>query len=397
MASSSLAGRCLRLDVVARGGGVQTLCISRAQNPMRAPALPSRRLATADAAVAATNATAATAAATPATANQGGTAGKIFFTSLCAATFGLGAWQTQRYFEKVKLVKKREDDLGMEPLSSYNDWRALKSAAGSDGGAKSYQRVHLRGKFQHENEILIGPRGPPPGALADSGPNSGRGGGGGMSSSAQGYYVVTPFVVSCDGAGDPVSSDANAKNANPRRGWFDGLFGRKNDTSGNNISSNSSAAFDNCKDQAIVWINRGWIPRHYINKNNERVASWEQPRGSVDLMAMESRTESPGTFTPPSRLDSKKSNESNPQTINKLLWIDRSAMEEMTSCPADSHPPLFVEINGGGALQYPAKPPRECVGEFKVTPEVHAGYAATWFGLSGAGMVMTRKLLTKGR
>ena len=35
----------------------------------------------------------------------------------------------------------------------------------------------------------------------------------------------------------------------------------------------------------------------------------------------------------------------NEQTINKLLWLDRTAMEEMTACENDCHPPLFVEID----------------------------------------------------
>lgn len=47
--------------------------------------------------------------------------------------------------------------------------------------------------------------------------------------------------------------------------------------------------------------------------------------------------------------------------------------------------------------QYPAQPPEDAVGEYKLTPLVHAGYAVTWFGLSGAGLIMTRKLVTRGR
>lgn len=46
----------------------------------------------------------------------------------------------------------------------------------------------------------------------------------------------------------------------------------------------------------------------------------------------------------------------------------------------------------------PACPPADKVGEFKVTSAVHAGYAFTWFGLSTAGIYMTRMLLkAKGR
>jgi surfeit locus 1 family protein len=46
---------------------------------------------------------------------------------------------------------------------------------------------------------------------------------------------------------------------------------------------------------------------------------------------------------------------------------------------------------------FPVKPSKETVGEFKVLPSTHAGYAFTWFGLSSAGIFMTRKLITRGR
>jgi cytochrome oxidase assembly protein ShyY1 len=116
---------------------------------------------------------------------------------------------------------------------------------------------------------------------------------------------------------------------------------------------------------------------------------------------MESETEKAGRFSPPSRLDTSK-NESNDNgdRIQKLLWLDRQAIAEMTNCPSGSEPPLFVQIRNGNAgsdTTFPVRSSREYVGEFKVTPEVHVGYATTWFGLSGAGIMMTRKLFSKGR
>ena len=44
---------------------------------------------------------------------------------------------------------------------------------------------------------------------------------------------------------------------------------------------------------------------------------------------------------------------------------------------------------------WPVCPSADKVGEFKVTTSVHAAYAFTWFGLSTAGLYMTRILLTK--
>jgi len=48
-------------------------------------------------------------------------------------------------------------------------------------------------------------------------------------------------------------------------------------------------------------------------------------------------------------------------------------------------------------LLYPLQPPVSTITQFKTTPSVHAGYAFTWFGLSTAGLYMTRKLISKGR
>jgi len=314
------------------------------------------------------------------------------------------------------MVKKREDDLKLDPLSGFDDWQTSSTNNKEDEkagtNAKSYRRVHLQGKFQHDKEILIGPRGPPPGALSESGPNSGRGGGGGMSSSAQGYWVVTPFVV-MDGEDAPTVPTTTGSQVEdtvkPKRGWFGRRGGEASKPSDSNgMDSNSNARreqkpSDTTNEQTIVWINRGWIPRQFIDRNNEISTPWHRPQGIVPLMAMESSTEKGGTFAPPSRLDSKKPNDNTQSTtVNKLLWVDREAMGElMSSGTDDSSPPFFVEINMNEANnvppQFPVKPRKELVGEFKVMPEVHAGYALTWFGLSGAGMVMTRKLLRRGR
>ena len=311
-------------------------------------------------------------------------AGGVFFSGLCLGTFGLGVWQTQRYFVKVEMVQKRDGDLSLVPVD-FDEWQkkiVSKEGDESDGG-RSYRRVRLQGKFQHENEVLIGLRGPPAGALSATGPNSGRGGG--MSSGTQGYIVVTPLVIDVPSA----SSDNGAvkKVQDSKNGWFG--WRRRH---GGESPKLSGGETDNKKKTAFV--NRGWIPRHYVdNKNGQTTNQWVKPSHSVQITAMESTTETPGRFTPSSKINST-------QTFNKLLWIDRDAIEELTSTRKGEHPPLFVEIDTGNrdaseAASFPVKPSEADVGEFKVTPSVHAGYAFTWFGLSSAGMYMTRKLLLR--
>ena len=141
-------------------------------------------------------------------------AGVAFFSSLCVTTFGLGCWQSQRYFEKIELVQKRNDELTLQPSSlekdamcslqeridslSQNGKNGKVLQAAHDGNdddiVRGFRPLKVKGKFMHEYEILVGPRGPPPGAISSSGPNSGRSSGG-MSSSPQGYFIITSSSV----------------------------------------------------------------------------------------------------------------------------------------------------------------------------------------------------------
>lgn len=184
-------------------------------------------------------------------------AGIAFFSSLCISTFGLGCWQTQRYFEKVKLIDIRNMELKMDPGSSHDSLEAnakcslqerVMAHTNNNNEESKHDENHafledrgfkplsIRGQYQHEYEILIGPRGPPPGAISSTGPNSGRSSGG-MSSSPQGYYIITPF--------------------------------------------------QRCNNMGIVLVNRGWIPRQFVLQN----AAWDRPKGVVDLVAVATKTE----------------------------------------------------------------------------------------------------------
>jgi cytochrome oxidase assembly protein ShyY1 len=87
-----------------------------------------------------------------------------------------------------------------------------------------------------------------------------------------------------------------------------------------------------------------------------------------------------------------------------LLWMDVEAIKEKTRIETESTLPILIETEltediqeGPSIPHYPIKPSTQTVGEYKVTPAIHAGYAVTWFGLFGAGVIMTRKLITKGR
>jgi cytochrome oxidase assembly protein ShyY1 len=112
--------------------------------------------------------------------------GKVFFGSMCAGTFGLGCWQSKRLLEKQTLVASRQTDLAMEPSMDLKD---------ADASKGSFRQVRLTGTFQHDRQVLVGPRGPPQGALPD-GPGTSAAG---MSQAPQGYFIITPMQTSSAG------------------------------------------------------------------------------------------------------------------------------------------------------------------------------------------------------
>lgn len=95
----------------------------------------------------------------------------------------------------------------------------------------------------------------------------------------------------------------------------------------------------------------------------------------------------------------------------QLFWLDGLALQAIAE--SDEEAMLVVQVDDKDdedennnnnnekpnptSSIYPLRPPVEAIATFKTTPSIHAGYAATWFGLSAAGLYMTRKLITKGR
>jgi len=355
-----------------------------------------------------------------------GTTGKVFFGGLCVGTFGLGCWQLERLLEKWDAIEDRDQQLAMAPIRYGSDRVGL---GGSDGigigdvyqtSATSseehpYRRRLLRGRFRHDREVLIGPRGAPPGVRLPvsglsakqqqqqqrsgrSGSGSGGGSGGtattasGMQPGPQGFYVLTPLEV------QPEHSSSNS-------GGGGGSGG-------------------------VVWVNRGWVPKTVVPgadrsySRNDLVQkakieaelrnappAWNRPGGQVELTAVVSKPEKPRFITPEHDYSKRPL---------QLFWIDGLALKAIAAdlmTPEErerAETSLVTQVVDDDdennedenedqrathqpLLLYPLQPPVASVGAFKTIPSVHMGYAATWFGLSGAGWYMTRKLITKGR
>ena len=266
--------------------------------------------------MAASSSSSAKAAASKVVGTNLGTSGIVFFGGLCVGTFGLGCWQLERLLEKWDAIEDREEQLHLSPIaygggghrsSNPNAGVAMDRLLG-DGERQRlqnqlddhhhqhqpYRRRLLRGRFRHDKEVLIGPRGAPPGVQM---PVSGLSAkkkknnnkttttaASGMQPGPQGFYVYTPMEVA-------IGDSGGAGGASP---------------------SPSPSAIPE-EEETVVWINRGWIPKtlvpgadrpHYKNdpvqrakieealRVQARTPAWNRPRGTVEIEAVLSRPES---------------------------------------------------------------------------------------------------------
>jgi surfeit locus 1 family protein len=83
----------------------------------------------------------------------------------------------------------------------------------------------------------------------------------------------------------------------------------------------------------------------------------------------------------------------------QLFWFDYLALQAIAESETEMSvlAQIRLEDDESDSTEFPVKSPIAAVAEFKTTPAIHVGYAATWFGLSASGIYMTRKLITRGR
>jgi len=92
--------------------------------------------------------------------------GILFFGSICASSFGLGVWQTKRYFWKENLVQESNILLKFLPTElpiGFAQEQILEYVTPRIG-----QRIKLKGTFDHKSQVLVGPRSAPADLLGGS-------------------------------------------------------------------------------------------------------------------------------------------------------------------------------------------------------------------------------------
>jgi surfeit locus 1 family protein len=330
------------------------------------------------------------------------TAGKLFFGSLCVGTFALGCWQTSRLFEKRQLIEERSKELGQPPVSvSTVSKDAIRPG--------SFQRLVLEGQYDHARELLVGPRGSPPAA------GGGSSSYGGNMPSPQGYFVVTPFVTS--------EGDVFLVN----RGWVprNAVVPTLSPQQQQQYQQQQHRQRRREQEEAA---RGGSGSRPSPNVSNAPPPSpsrlqWSRPSGTTAVHAVPSILESTCAccvgldrciacvlFLICVQLVSLRivaeprflvANHNYRERPVQLYWFDVDAMQQLvqrndamlvTSYNDNNNQEAGQDDSDSESLLRPVRPTLESLQEFKVSPAIHAAYAFTWFSLSLAGLIMTRRL-----
>ena len=244
--------------------------------------------------------------------------GAAFLLSPSAVCVALCKWQLDRWEWKKGELQAREKALA-EGERLLADVRA---AARRGEPVEEYTAVRVEGTLQCERSVRIAPR-----------VRSVHG------SPMPGALLIT--AVRPRGA-DPV----NGSRLSRRR---------------------SSAEKSAAADAAVVLVNRGWVPE-----------GWREPEGGACLRAtgVTRASETPGVFTP-----------ANDPATRRFHWVDVPAIAASLGLPADT--PLVQLTRGGerdrgnaAPTSFPAPAALADLRAFKVAPEDHVNYAATWGGLA---------------
>lgn len=250
--------------------------------------------------------------------------GIIAFGSICAMTFGLGCWQLQRYQWKIDLIEEtrlryEKELVRLDPRNAVSSQAELYDYMMNIPG----QRLSLCGTFQHDKEIKLGPRAAPPGLMGQAAQ--------GMATNPQGFFLMTPFQL---------------------------------------------------ENGMIVFINRGWFPRHLDDNEISR------PTGAICMTNLiVSACEKKNTFTPVVDEKALKS--------RTLLMADEESLLKGTQLSQKVDKVILLEViqpdNIPLSLPYPVARRFQQVSEPSVTPITHLTYAVTWYSLAAVGMFMTYK------
>lgn len=185
-------------------------------------------------------------------------------------SFALGIWQIKRLQWKTALLARLEDNLARPalPLPPHVDPDAV--------AAFDYRRVWTTGKWDHDKEILIGPR---------------------VREGENGYLVVTPLVR--EGVDGEDESSTAARRV--QRGWseiFASWWSGSDTSSADNKMANpdsDSITKISSKTKEPILVTRGWIPKAFYEQRDRKEGL---PNGTVLVEGLLRQPFKKNMFTP---------------------------------------------------------------------------------------------------
>ncbi|KAG1703140.1 hypothetical protein DVH05_008052 [Phytophthora capsici] len=141
------------------------------------------------------------------------------------------------------------------------------------------------------------------------------------------------------------------------------------------------------EDGTPVIVNRGWLPRKLLDAH--MALDKKENDGKVSFVGVLRHGEVKNSFTPDNDLERRQ-----------FFYLDHEEMADAMGVTSVDLPVIVDALVDGGsgevALDNPVRKSIASYLEFYMTPEKHAGYAATWFGCSIAAAVMGVLRFKKG-
>lgn len=260
----------------------------------------------------------------------------VFFGMPIAVTFSLGVWQVRRLKRKIRLIEEREKSLAAQPLDADELFQSTRDL--------DHRQVEVSGRFLHGSEMLVGPRSAPkdlPTPILQWGGSSG-------------LQVITPLQLD---------------------------------------------------DGHVILVNRGWVPQR-LSDPSKRPSAAVSPhlflRRIDDSSALENYeddaegTSDRKTFTAVVRGCDEKNRFTPDNKPEKGEWyyVDPHAMMRAAGVgDADNRAVVVELLEPLPKSGWPHPRSYEEFLQFRTPPSTHVTYATTWFCLSAALALLTRKRL----
>lgn len=154
-----------------------------------------------------------------------------------------------------------------------------------------------------------------------------------------------------------------------------------------------------------VLVNRGWVPSEWRDDVEQQKAG--QPAGKVRLEGILRHGEDPGSFVPANEPVKGNWFYVNVSELATAAGLPPQApLVEVVTEEAGSYigrgPPTAIDVLGGRARlpqveeAYPLPKSMKDMMHFSVMPQDHFNYAATWWTLSGATLLLAVKAIRQG-